>query len=162
MDNIEMAVQETAELLSTETCADIQTTACIGINVVNAVCVDYIDLGTQETPWGLKPQCKYVFETELLKESGYPINVTRTFTKSLHEKSSLRAFIKDWRGEDLPVEEISRFKHDRNIGKPCKVTVEDTISKNGFPYLKLVTIAPAGEKKIKPCGLYKRFDSANN
>jgi hypothetical protein len=124
----------------------------------DAVCVDYIDLGVQETQWGPKHQCKFVFETRETNDKGYPVMIQRTFTKSLHEKSALKPFIENWRGYELSPEEIGgKLKLDKMVGKPASIKYQDSISKKGYAFLKLLAIAP-GNVKLQASGAYKRFE----
>ena len=135
----------------------------LAISESDAVCVDYIDLGLQQTEWGEKHQCRFVFETNLMNESGYPIRISRTFTRSLHEKSALRPFIEQWRGESLTQEDVRKgIKFDALVGKTARIKFQDSVSHMGFAYLKLLGISPLKGRKIKPSGTYRRFEGSNS
>ena len=64
--------------------------------IVNAACVDVIDLGTVKTPWGNKPQVKLVFETDEEDQYGEQRILTRIFHKHTHEMSALSIAVKSW------------------------------------------------------------------
>ena len=82
--------------MKTESCAEPCATAD-----VNAVCVDVIDHGTVETPWGDKPRISFAFETDVLDENGNPKILTRTFNNYAYSKSALTEAIKDWLDLDI-------------------------------------------------------------
>lgn len=127
------------------------------VEELDAVCVDYLDLGVQETPWGAKPQCRYIFETEAKNENGYPLLACRTFTQSLHELSAQRPFLNKWRGEK-PEAEIKAHKPEKLVNRPCRISCVDTVSREGRTYLKLLDIAPPGGNKLEPSGCYRRCE----
>lgn len=92
-----------------------------------AICTRVIDLGTQTTDWqGEKKQAKKVllgWELDDLMEDGRPFFVSRSFTVSLHEKSSLRKFLAGWRGRDFTPEELMGFDPKKLIGAPCMLSL---------------------------------------
>ena len=47
--------------------------------IVNALCVDVVDLGTVKTPWGNKPQVNLVFESDETDQYGEQRILIRTF-----------------------------------------------------------------------------------
>jgi hypothetical protein len=74
-----------------------------------AVCVDVIDLGLVEHPqFGTRRQVKFRWQIDKVNpDTGKPFLVSRTFTNSLHEKSSLRPFLESWRGNAYTEEEAT-------------------------------------------------------
>lgn len=71
------------------------------------VCVDVIDLGEQETAFGLKPKVRITFQTKALDpKSGKPYRVSEQLTNSLHEKAKLRKFLESWLGRKLTKDEV--------------------------------------------------------
>lgn len=131
-----------------------------GATIVNGVLVDMIDMGVQETPWGPKKQLQLVFEIdEVNEQTAFPLKVRRTLNNNLHEKSTLRALMKSWRGLDLTENELKHgINWTKQIGKPCRLEIVDAISQNGHAYLKLLNILPPGDTKLKSSGLYKRWE----
>ena len=127
------------------------------IDDVQAVCVDVIDLGKVETPWGTKPKIKYVFEINQVNKSGYRATVSRTFTKSMYEKSALRPAIEKWIGCALTEEEASAFKPTAMKGRPCTLKLTPTISKGGNEYSKIVEISTPSAYPLTPSGKYRRW-----
>lgn len=92
-----------------------------------AICYRLIDLGTQEVKWEgeIKHQPKVFigFELDENMEDGRPFVVGRKFTVSMHEKASLRAFLKGWRGRDFTDEELNGFNPAKLIGAPCMLSL---------------------------------------
>lgn len=125
---------------------------------VAAECVDVIDLGVQGTPWGKKHQVKFVWETEIKKENGYPLNVSKTYNLSRHPESSLRKDLQAWRGRDFNDEELSGpFEVGSMKNQPCILELQDAIRKNGHAYLKVISISPAGTNRYLASGDYQRW-----
>ena len=72
-----------------------------GPTEVHAVCVDAIDHGVVETPWGDKPRFELVFETDAKDELGMPKVVSRTFNFYTYPKAALTLEMKNWLGSDI-------------------------------------------------------------
>lgn len=126
---------------------------------VPAVCVDVIELGLVETPWGAKPKVKLVFELAQQKPNGYRVTASRTYTKSLHEKSALRPELERWLGRPLNERELaSGFSYRTLAGRACTLTVLPALSESGHPYQKIVSIGAAIEPALKPSGAYRRWE----
>jgi hypothetical protein len=89
----------------------------------NLVCVDVVDLGIVETQYGAKPKVRLTFASQTLKANGKPYYLNKHFTASLHEKSTLRKFIRGWKGKDLPEAELKDFDLERYIGESCTTLV---------------------------------------
>lgn len=141
-----------AEMIESEVPATPTTT-------VAAVCVDVVDLGVVDTEWGAKPKLKFVFELGTLKANGYPATASRTFTKSLHEKSALRPALEKWLGCAMNEEELTKgFTYSKLNGRSCTLTVLAALSENGNGYNKIVAVMPAGESALKPSGTYRRWN----
>lgn len=88
-----------------------------------ARCVGLIDLGTHtETFQGTSKDAHKIYLAWELVEEG--IVVGREFTFSLHEKAALRAWLKSWRGKDIPDGE--EFDLSKVVGAACNVTITHT------------------------------------
>jgi hypothetical protein len=81
----------------------------------NAVCVDAVDLGTLETPWGPKEKVSLIFELETTDETGKRFVAGKRFTKSLNEKASLRKFLEKWRGSKYTPDELQQGVNLENL-----------------------------------------------
>ena len=91
-----------------------------------AACVGVVDLGTH-TERGFqgeaaKPQHKLYLVWELTEEATRTL-FAKAFTASLHEKATLRKWLKSWRGgKDL--DENVEFDVAQLAGKKCLITIE--------------------------------------
>jgi hypothetical protein len=65
-----------------------------------AVLADVIDLGEVDTKYGRNHMVRFVWLVEQRDKEGKQISVTRSYTRSLHEKASLRKVIKAIHGRD--------------------------------------------------------------
>lgn len=57
-----------------------------------------------------------------------PRVISKEYTLSLHEKSSLRGVLKSWRGRDFTEDEAKAFDITKLLGVPCMINI---IHKNG-------------------------------
>lgn len=106
-----------------------------------ARCYSMIHIGTiEETILGQtkilnKVRITWELPTELKvfkEENGeQPMVVSKEFTLSLHEKSTLRNFLKNWRGKDFTEEEAKAFDVTKLIGVPCMLNITHKKSKDG-------------------------------
>jgi hypothetical protein len=93
-----------------------------------ARCVGLIDLGTQRGEYQGKTTVRnqVMVRWELpdeLMEDGKPFTVSKFYTNSLHEKSSLRADLIGWRGRDFTAEELQKFDLQSVLGAACLINV---------------------------------------
>lgn len=77
--------------------------------------------------WELPTELK-VFKEE---NGEQPQVISKEFTLSLHEKSTLRAFLKNWRGQDFTDEEAKAFDITKLIGVPCMLNITHKAKKDG-------------------------------
>lgn len=98
-----------------------------------ARCYSMIELGTIETEFnGEKKKAHKVMitwelptETAVFKEEKgpEPYAVSKTYTLSMHEKSTLRKDLESWRGKGFTEEEVRRFDITKLLGQPCLLSV---------------------------------------
>lgn len=118
-----------------------------------AVCCDLINLGLQKTEWQgkVKEQHKIriLWQIDALDESGKRFIVGRTFTKSLHENSALRAFLESWRGRAFTEAQLAGFNLTQLLGVSCFIQIKHNV-KQGKTYANVDTIMslPKGEKGL--------------
>lgn len=117
-----------------------------------AVCDMVIDLGLQETTWGMKH--KVYIRWELVHErtkDDQPMVVGTTYTLSLSQNATLRQHLESWRGRVFTEQELAGFDLFNILGKPCQVTVLHN-QKNGKTYANVtgVTAIPKGVDKPQP------------
>ena len=93
----------------------------------NAVCIKVIDLGTHKSVWEgqekIQRKVHIMWEIDEPMSDGRPFVCSRKFTVSLHEKASLRAFLKGWRGRDFTEEELLGFDPIKLIAAPCMLSL---------------------------------------
>lgn len=75
--------------------------------IFDAVCVDVVDIGKVETPWGPKEKVTIMFELDAQDEEGNRYVVGKRYTKSLNEKSNLRGDLSRWRNRKFKPRELS-------------------------------------------------------
>lgn len=142
-------------------------------------CYSLIDLGTQLTSgqYGEKMQHKIRIGWELFgeDEQGNPLTITvdgkempltisKSYTVSLHEKSSLRKDLAAWRGKDFTEEEARAFDVSRLVGAWCMVNCTQSET-NGKTYTNVagLTPLPGALKNAKPAPVHQdvMFDLDN-
>jgi len=116
-----------------------------------AVCDMVVDLGFQETTWGMKH--KVYIRWELVHErtkDDRPMVVGTTYTLSLSQNATLRQHLEGWRGRVFTEQELAGFDLFNILAKPCQVTVLHN-TKNGKTYANVtgVTSIPKGMDKPK-------------
>jgi len=77
--------------------------------------------------WELPTELK-VFKEE---NGEQPMVISKEFTLSLHEKATLRSFLKNWRGKDFTDEEAKAFDIEKLVGAPCMLNVTHKTKKDG-------------------------------
>lgn len=101
-----------------------------------ARCVGVVDLGIQHNDFNNKDQEKVrlIFElpTERVQVDGEdkPRWLSKPYTASLHEKSTLRHDLDAWRGKPFTQEELAGFNLANVINAPCLLTVVNQEGKN--------------------------------
>lgn len=136
-------------------------------------CYSIIDLGTQhsEGQFGVKMQHKIRIGWELWGEDengepltidvdgkAMPMTISKNYTVSLHEKSSLRKDLAAWRGKDFNEDEAKAFNVSKLLGLYCMVNVT-TSETNGKTYSNVagLTPLPAALKANKPAAVHEEI-----
>lgn len=111
-----------------------------------AVCVDVVDLGTQQTPWGEKHQVEVRWALSEVDSKGRAFIVRRRYTASLNEKAALRQHLELWRGKKFTAAELKRFDLEVLVGKQCQAQVVHNIKDDGRTWanVQAVIAAPKG------------------
>ena len=134
-------------------------------------CFSLIDLGTQHTEgqYGVKLQHKIRIGWELFGEDEnggplvidvdgkeMPLTISKSYTVSLHEKSSLRKDLAAWRGKDFTEDEAKSFDVSKLVGAYGMVNVT-TSETNGKTYSNVagLTPLPAALKNAKPVAVHE-------
>ena len=133
-----------------------------------AICCDLVDLGEQETQFGTKHQCEFVFELDkdtagLVESTGNAFTVrTQRFNlpelgKTLNEKASLFKFLCSWRGK--PIESGENIPLEKLVGVNATLVLTTKTSKTtGNEYTAIDTLTPKrkGEAFPQLSGAYIR------
>lgn len=125
----------------------------------NAVCVDVVDLGMVDSPWGERPQVEIRWQLETINpDTDKPYLVVRRFTLSLSEKSNLRPFLEGWLGRELTDEEAqSGFDLENLLGLPALLQVIHQTSSKGQTFAFVKTALP-GTKTLEPRDYIRKKD----
>lgn len=98
-----------------------------------AVCYMLADLGRQYNAKYDKTLHKVVIGFQFPEITGkrgdgteYRRNLSKRYTVSLHEKSTMRAMLESWRGKKFTEEELAAFDLKDILGKACLVNVTTT------------------------------------
>lgn len=98
----------------------------------NAVCVSVVDLGLQQSQFGIKPKVLLAFELpDTVDDNGKPYLISRTFGASLHKQGALRPLVSAWRGRDFTPEELKQFDIGVLLGKPLKLLIQHAANDSG-------------------------------
>ncbi len=126
-----------------------------------ARCYSMIEIGTVETEFnGEKKKAHKVSITWELpselatfrEEKGEePFVVSKTYTLSMHEKSTLRKDLESWRGKGYTDEEAKRFDITKLLGQPCNLNVIHVPGKEaGKTYVQIASISPLMKGQTAP------------
>lgn len=128
-----------------------------------ARCYRIVDLGTQKSEYmgNVKQLHKMMLQFEVHGEDaegnptntakGDPMTVSKNFTVTLAEKSTLRKDLQSWRGRDFTPEELRGFELKNVLGQWAMITVVET-ENNGNTYTNISNINPV-PAAIKKNGL---------
>ena len=110
--------------------------------LVQAVCVDVVDLGLLPTPWGDKPMVRVVWLTDQVNpEDGKPFRVMKRYNASLHDKANLCLDLQCWRGRKFTPEEKQAFDLEKLLGANCQLQVVHNLKEDGEVFANVQAIA---------------------
>jgi len=115
-----------------------------------AVCVDVVDLGIVQTPFG--PQEKIQIRWQLEEKdpkTGKRYLIVQKYTPSLHEKSKLRPMLEAWRGKKFNKEEERQFDIEKLLGVNCQLQIIHNIKDEGQVYANVQAVVPAAKNAMK-------------
>ena len=131
-----------------------------------------VDLGTQTTEWMGKKKmqrkiiCMFELHGEdndgqpLTTDEGKPLIISKRYTMSLGEQSTLRKDLESWSGRKLTADELLGFDVSKLLGKfaMCNVTHNDRDGKT-YANLSGLSQVPAAIKKLpEPVGVNELLD----
>lgn len=98
----------------------------------DAVCVAVVDLGMQQSQFGVKAKVLLSFELgQTLDDNGKPYVISRTYGATLHKQGALRPLLVAWRGRDFTQEELKLFDIGALVGKPLKLLIQHATNESG-------------------------------
>jgi hypothetical protein len=120
-----------------------------------AACINVVDMGIQDTPWGRKEKVYLGFEIPDVrvtwtdkdgKEHEGPAFVGATYTNSIHEKSNLGQHLVSWRGKAFTQDEKDGFDLFNILGAPCLLSIQHHTNDAGRTFARIGSIMrmPAG------------------
>jgi hypothetical protein len=119
-----------------------------------SVCVDVIDRGLQQTPWGEKHKVEVRWQIDQVNpETGKRYDVRAYYTLSLSEKANLRKHLETWRGRKFTGEELKGFDLEKLIGANCQLQVIHNLTDDGKTYANVQAIVPAPGRMPKIASL---------
>jgi len=132
-----------------------------------AVLADIVDLGVIETGFGPKEKVQFVWLTDEADENGRTKYLFKRYTKSLHEKASLRKDFIKIAGRDLTAEEIKSGRVDIEaelLGKQNQLLVEHSEGREGkvFANVQAIMKSKPGAKVAIPSDFQRKKDRPAN
>lgn len=129
-----------------------------------AICIGYVDLGTQiemyEGKQKIQRKIRIMWELcEERKDDGKLFTTGKTYTNSLGDRASLRSHLEGWRGRAFTVEELKGFNLDNIVGKPCLLTIVHKPRQSGGVSDSISGITPlhrsmAAPKQVNPSVIF--------
>lgn len=122
------------------------------VGVYSAVCVRLINMGMQETSYGVKHQVHLAFEIDEKMGDDRPFLMMQNYTMSLNEKARLRLDLQAWRGRTFSPEELKGFDLKSVLGKPLQVSV---VHSADGQYANIGSMMPLGRgmQSLTPSGV---------
>jgi len=120
--------------------------------VQRIVCCDVVDLGMVTDTWGGHPKVKHKVQLRWLSEhtapNGQMFLLTKRYTYSLHERSSLRRDLNMWRGKPISEEDAATFDLERLIGVNALANIGHR-DRRGETYAEVLVMMPLPKDKKK-------------
>ena len=113
--------------------------------VYTGIATAIIDLGIQENTMYGKQQRKAIIvwnivgETVKVNDEELPRVISKEYTMSLGEKSTLRKDLEAWRGRPFTTEELQGFDLKNILNVPCQLQINQQ-EKNGKTYVNIAAI----------------------
>lgn len=121
------------------------------VGVYRAVCTRLLNMGMQETSYGMKHQIHLAFEIDENMADGRPFLMMQNYTLSLNSKARLRNDLEAWRGRAFTAEELSGFDLKTVLGKPLQISV---VHSQDGKYANIGSMMPLGrgQQPLAPTG----------
>ena len=118
-----------------------------------AVCVDVVDMGFVESTFDGKSKkqrkIRIVWQIDEIRDDGKPFQVSRLYTLSLNEKSTLRRDLESWRGRPFTSDELTGFDIDSILGAPALLNLT-RVNKGDATYANVKSIMRLPKEMTAP------------
>jgi hypothetical protein len=125
--------------------------------VHQAVLADIVDLGPVQTAFGVKDKVQFVWLTDEADETGRTKYLFKRYTKSLHEKASLRKDVKAILGKDI---DGASFDVETLLGRNNSLVVQHSEGNDGKVYANIIGIMKPTTKIAIPADFTRKKDKA--
>lgn len=120
-----------------------------------AICIGYVDLGTQtetyEGKQSTKRKVRIMWELcEERREDGHLFTTGKSYTNSLGDKTSLRKHLESWRSRPFTPDELKGFDLNNIVDKPCLLTIVHTPKATGGIGDSISSITPLHKSMRAP------------
>lgn len=119
----------------------------------NAVVVDVIDHGMQESRFGRKHKVEVRWQIEEINpDNKKPYLVMRRYTLSLNSKATLRLHVEALRNKKFTTKELAGFDLEGIIGLGCQLQIVHTTTDDGRTFGNVQACVPLskGMRRLKP------------
>jgi len=107
------------------------------------ICIDVVDLGMVKSTYGEKTKTQHkirvIWQTGEMRDDGKPFQISKRYTLSLHEKSTLRKDLESWRGRPFTDGELEGWDVESVLGAGAMLSVVQNAS-NGNVYANVAAI----------------------
>lgn len=120
-----------------------------------ATCVQFVDLGSHENTYqgqskGMRREVRIAWELpEESMRDGRPFLISKRYTWSMGEKSSLRKHLESWRGRKFDENDFGNFDIRNILGKPCLLSIKHD-ERNGNTYAHIDSVSPLMKNMTPP------------
>jgi hypothetical protein len=115
-----------------------------------AIIIQLIDLGTQDTGFGLKPQIMLRWELcDELRDDGLPHLISRPYALSMSKNATLRGDIEAWRGRDFGRGEAGDFELQELLGTAGMLNVIHRANGDSL-WANVGALAPLPKSMVAP------------
>jgi hypothetical protein len=125
--------------------------------VHQAVLADIVDLGPIQTAFGVKDKVQFVWLTDEADETGRTKYLFKRYTKSLHEKASLRKDVKAILGKDI---DGASFDVETLLGRNNSLVVQHSEGNDGKVYANIIGIMKPTTRIAIPADFTRKKDKA--
>ena len=120
-----------------------------------AVCCDVVDLGMLKVAFGGKEKTQHkiriVWQISEVKPDNKPYTVSKRYTLSLHEKSTLRKDLESWRGRKFTTQELDGFDVETVLSVPCMLAIiQEEKGSDVYANVTAIMKLPKGMELLSP------------